>query len=83
MKKPRRIRIRGGWWRVVFKRPPLKESLDGLCDYDTRTIYVNPKALEQRATLIHEVLHACHKDLDEDSVAETEEAIETALRLLE
>jgi hypothetical protein len=59
----------------------MKGRLDGLCDYRVRTIYVNPKAVDQRATLMHEVLHAALPDMIELAVEQTEEALETALRL--
>jgi hypothetical protein len=77
--KRRRIRIRGAWWTVRYQRPPVKERLDGMCHYATRTIYVNPAAMNQRSTLVHEVLHAALPDLCEDAVEGAEDAIETAL----
>jgi len=76
-----RIRIRGVWWTIRRERPPRRERLDGLCDYATRTIYVNPVAVDQRATLLHEVLHAALPDLTEMAVEQTEKALETALRV--
>jgi hypothetical protein len=60
----------------------MKAKLDGLCDYRCRTIYVNPAAVDQRATLMHEVLHAAMPDMTELAVEQTEEALETALRLM-
>jgi hypothetical protein len=83
------IRIRGRWWVIKRAAPPKKGEAkgvgrtDGLCDYETRTIYVNPRSEEQRATLLHEVLHAALPDLDEDAIRETEEALENALQIFE
>jgi len=65
---------------VKRQRPPVRGKLDGLCDYATRTIYVNPAAADQRSTLLHEVLHAALPDLTESAVEQTEEALEMALR---
>jgi hypothetical protein len=83
------IRIRGRWWVIKRAAPPRKGEArgggrtDGLCDYETRTIYVSPRSGEQRATLLHEVLHAALPDLDEAAIRETEEALEMALRMFE
>jgi hypothetical protein len=58
--------------------PPVKEKIEGLCDYGTRTIYLRP-GTDLPATLIHEVLHACYPDLDEDSIEQGEEALVNAI----
>jgi hypothetical protein len=74
----RKVRIRGKNWRIVVARPPVKEKIEGLCEYDTRTIYLTP-GTELPATLIHEVLHACYPDLCEDAIEEGEAAIINAI----
>jgi len=77
--KGARIRIRGSWWRLVIKRlAPIKKDgqwrcLHGLCNYDERTIYLNPQ-FDMKATLRHEITHACQPDLDEPTVEQIEDA---------
>lgn len=83
------ISIRGKRWRIIFDKPPrqiLEESklpkrVRGLCDESARTIWAN-RGDDVRATLVHEILHACFPDLSEDAVCEAEEAIESGLKLL-
>jgi hypothetical protein len=76
--KKTRIRIRGKWWKIVVARPPGPNVIEGLCDYDARTIYIKPKT-ELPATLLHEVLHATYPDLDENAIEAGEEALMNAL----
>jgi ribulose-5-phosphate 4-epimerase/fuculose-1-phosphate aldolase len=76
--KPLRLQIRGNVWRVGFRT--MKAEDVGWCDYEKRQIHISPKA-PMPDTLIHEVLHACLPDLDEDAILETEEAIVNALDL--
>lgn len=79
MKKTGRVRIRGRWWKIEIKRlAPTKtdgvwSSVHGLCNYDTRTITLNPQ-FDMQTTLLHEVTHACQPDLDELTVEQIEEA---------
>jgi hypothetical protein len=75
------LKIRGKRWKIRFAPVPNDPTLYGLCDYDTRTIWVHPNK-EPKGTLIHEVLHACHVDMTELAVDETERAITKALELL-
>lgn len=77
-----RIKIRGMWWRILISRPP-ENYCSGLCNIQTRTIYIRPTAKNKFETLVHEILHACLWDLTEEAVMETEEAIVKGLRLLE
>jgi len=71
-------------WTIKLGRPPRKgaargaKDIDGLCDYEARTIYIARRA-DFRATLIHEVLHATYPDLDESAIAAGEESIVAAL----
>ncbi len=83
-----KVRIRGKWWKIEIKRlAPIKKdghwsSLHGLCDYAQRTIYLNPQ-FNMKATLRHEVTHACQPDLDEPTVEEIEDAHENADKVFE
>jgi hypothetical protein len=58
-------------------RPPSKETLNGLCDKSTRTIYLHPEALAGDAVQIiaHEVAHAVIWAVDEEHICELGEAI--------
>jgi hypothetical protein len=74
-----RVKIRGGWWRVLRKAPPGEKDALGLCDYGDRTIYIRPGA-EMPATIIHEAIHAAVPDLDETAVEAAEEAVMVCLK---
>jgi hypothetical protein len=77
--KSTRVRIRNRWWGVKVARPPIKGNADGLCDFEAKQIYIKPGA-ELPSTLIHEVLHACYPDLDEDAILAGEEAVMNGLK---
>lgn len=79
--KVRRLRIRGAPWRIVIGRPPLNKC-EGLCVYQTRTIYVRPNSPDRSATAVHEILHACFPDIEEAAIREAEEAIMEGLGLV-
>jgi hypothetical protein len=66
-----RCRLRGKYWRI--EREKLPRKLDGLCNADERKITVQPSLSGEREldVLIHEMLHACHWDLAEESITET------------
>jgi len=74
MKRPpvKRVSIDGKAWRIKLQRPPARESLDGLCVKDDRTIYIHPDAIAHRGVELccHEILHARLFDLDENCVEE-------------
>jgi len=74
-----RCRLRGKYWSIV--RGKLDSKLDGLCDANTRTITVRPSLTGEREleVLIHEMLHACHWDLDEIAITETSEDLARVL----
>ena len=68
--------LRGAPWRVIFPRK-MSNEINGLCTLKKTgkggTIRVlasldDPKKME---VLIHEAVHACHWDLDEEAVHET------------
>jgi hypothetical protein len=74
--------LRGTRWKFKdasnIPKDALEEGpLDGLCDYDKKTLYVpmEPKGLEDLDTIIHEVVHAILPDLSEECVRESSSAI--------
>ena len=82
MPKGKRIRIRGQSWKIVIGRLPMNMA-DGVCEPATRTIYISPnKAVNRKATLIHETLHAVFPDIEETVIAEAEDAIMAGLDIL-
>jgi hypothetical protein len=66
-----RCRLRGKYWTIVRAR--LDRKLDGLCNADNRTITVRPSLTGEREleVFVHEMLHACHWDLSEETITET------------
>ena len=66
-----RCRLRGRYWTIT--RGKLDKTQDGLCDASTRRITIRQSLTEEREldVLIHEMLHACHWDLDEEAIEET------------
>ena len=85
-----RLQIRGVPWRMV--RGPLANvkdregnshrgtDLDGYCNFNAKTVHISDKPEEGTiAAIVHEVTHACHPDLIEEAVTETEKALITAL----
>jgi len=70
--RSKRFRIHDKWWTVRIQRPPDKTLLDGQCDYDARTIYLRPEAIEADAIdiIAHELAHAVLPAVDEDHVHE-------------
>lgn len=69
-----RFKFDGSWWKVKIQRPPDKEVLEGLCVYDTRTIYLDPRAVANNGfgIIVHEVAHAVLRDIAEDPILELE-----------
>jgi hypothetical protein len=70
-----RIILRGKQWDLQFTRE-LSRSADGECDEPTtagKRIAIRSGLSEARTieVLVHEMLHACHWDLDEQVVTET------------
>jgi hypothetical protein len=68
----KRVSIDGKTWRVKIQRPPARESYDGLCVKDDRTIYIHPDAIAHRGIelIAHELIHARLFDIDEEAVDE-------------
>lgn len=77
----RYIRIRGVRWRLVLGRPPAN-LCDGYCDYNTHTIYIRSTCGDVRASAIHEILHACLPDIEEEAIEEVEAALVSVLELV-
>ncbi len=79
----KRIKIRGKTWKLVIGRLP-HNLADGVCEPISRTIYIRPhKDVNREGTLIHEILHACFPDIEEQAIEEAEAAILDGLKLLE
>ena len=66
-----RCRLRKRYWTII--RGKLDRNKDGLCDANSRTITIRRSLSGEREldVLIHEMLHACHWDLDEEAITET------------
>jgi hypothetical protein len=69
-----RFKFDGSWWKVKIQRPPEREVLEGLVRYDTRTIYLDPRAVACNGfgIIVHEVAHAVLRDIAEDPILELE-----------
>ena len=74
-----RCRLRGKYWTLHRGNPG--PGNDGLCDPANKTITVRStlRGEVELDTLIHEMLHACHWDLDESAIEETATDIARAL----
>jgi hypothetical protein len=78
MKTPTmRFKFEGHWWRVKIQRPPTKELCEGLCDYDSRTIFLHPQAVKVNGLgiVVHEIAHALLRPVNEDHVLELERVV--------
>lgn len=77
-----RFRLRGRYWTIT--RGKLDKTQDGLCDASTRRITIRQSLTGEREldVLIHEMLHACHWDLDEQAITETASDIARVLTRL-
>lgn len=79
-----RIPIWGESWRFVWKKGLTHGGQDclGLCDYDKKTIYLNPDQgdADLLDTIAHEVIHAGTKNaLSEEYVLETGRCVAAAM----
>ena len=74
-----RVRLRDKYFQLSFERLP--KTHDGQCDYHGRSIIVRKSLRGERQleVLIHELLHGCHWDLDEQAVTETAEDLARVL----
>ena len=66
-----RCRLRGKYYRLKFAK--LERPLLGLCDWDKRTITIcNQLDGElELDVIIHELLHACQPDQNEEAIDRT------------
>ena len=81
MKPLRSHRFRGRLWHLSARKP---KGLAGVCEAPTlpnRSMYIPQQGgtLEHLETTLHEALHACFYDLDEESVEETARSMATLL----
>ena len=74
-----RVRLRDKYFRLDFERLP--PNADGLCDFHGRSIKVRKSLRGERQleVIIHELLHGCHWDLDEQAITETAEDLARVL----
>ena len=74
-----RIRLRDKYFRLDFERLPA--DADGLCDFHGRSIKIRKSLRGERKieVVIHELLHGCHWDLDEQAITETAEDLARVL----
>lgn len=79
-----RFKFDGSWWKVKIQRPPEREVLEGLVRYDTRTIYLDPRAVTCNGfgIIVHEVAHAILRDIAEDPILELERVSSAVARFV-
>lgn len=66
-----RCKLNGKYYTLKFAK--LKPGLLGLCDWDERTITIHPRLSGELKldVIIHELLHACQPDQNEDAIDQT------------
>lgn len=76
--------LRGQIWRLLRTGKRLDAEDDGSCARDSHTLRVRPRLRARREleVLIHEALHACFDDLDEEAVRSSALDISKMLRKL-
>jgi hypothetical protein len=77
--RSRSLTIRGSRWKVRWVNN-LGDNF-GVCDYAKRELRIakGQEVTTELDTVVHELLHAALPDLDEPAIAETAEALATAL----
>lgn len=78
-KKIIRKSINGKTWKILFGHSGKTNGVDndGICDYEKRTIFINPKSSRNLLNVLsHELLHARFRDLEEDAIEEMGTLIE-------
>jgi hypothetical protein len=71
---PRTITLRGKRWTLCTH--PMKDNF-GLCEYETwvpkKHIWIDPGCEGEKMLeiLLHEMMHCCFPDIDEDAITET------------
>ena len=66
-------------WKIKFGNAGRTDGVDndGICDYDSRTILINPKSTRNLLNVLsHELVHARFRDLEEDAIEEMGSLIE-------
>ena len=72
-KKIIKKKINGRIWKIQFGHAGKSDKVDndGICDYEKRTIFINPKSGRSLINVLsHELLHARFQDIEEDAVEE-------------
>lgn len=84
MKLPQTLTIDGKRWKVRRGTISKTGTHWGRCYPPTRTITIawGLTPAEQLQTLVHEVLHACYWDYDEEAIQRGEEALGNLLEAL-
>jgi hypothetical protein len=69
-----RFKYDGSWWRVKIMRPPARECLEGMADYSTRTVYLDPRAVAANGLgiIVHEIAHVVLPHVAEEPILELE-----------
>lgn len=78
-KKIIKKKINGKIWKIQFGHAGKTDKIDndGICDYEKRTIFINPKSGRSFINVLsHELLHARFPDLEEDAVEDMGTIIE-------
>ena len=76
------IKINGSVWKYGYGNTGITKGKrnDGLCVYQSKTIYINPKSIRSLEDIVcHEFLHARFPDLNEEAVDEAGEILGKAL----
>jgi hypothetical protein len=80
-KKTIKKTINGQKWKIQFGHAGKTDGVDndGICDYDKKTIFINPQSQRNLLNVLsHELLHARFRDLEEDAIEEMGTLIEEA-----
>jgi hypothetical protein len=78
-KKIVKKKINGKLWKIQFGHAGKTDKVnnDGICDYEKRTIFINPNSGRSLINVLsHELLHARFPDLEEDAIEDMGTLIE-------
>ncbi len=70
--------FRGKSYRVRFRQfAPHERDATGLCHWKDKLLEIDKRLCDRKllSTLLHEGLHACLPDLNEDAIGETDESL--------
>ena len=81
--KPQTHIFRGKKYKIFFRNPSNRTHL-GTCDYAAKEIEVRPTldSKDKLDVIIHESLHACFADIEDDAISETATTIANLLMKL-